>query len=1193
MFWKVFAYELKYRLGLVSSWIYLAFSIGIAYLVAIISGGAFEGIGVSAGKGGEFTYINNPLNISTFVVAISYICTIIFAAIFGSSAVRDFENGSYEIYFTKPVSPRTYLLGKFAGSFAAALMLVFGVIAGLALGFAMPFLASYKIGPHMPLAYLHALIYFAIPNLFVLGTLFFCVGILSRRVINSYMAGIGVFIAYMLAGTLSGDMEKITYAALLDPFGIITASSVTRYWTSVQSNTQYLSLNGLIGWNRLIWLSMGIGIILYAIYKFDFVSQLSSGKAKKTKQMKQAAPQTEHNYFSKVQPKPYNSAQQFFYLCWYEFKNIVFNRTFLVIMSIFALFLFITATQMIGNIYGTQTHPLTSQVLAALAANFYLFGLIISTFYAGDLLWRNKGLKMNQLIDASPHHSYVSYFSKMGAIFMMQWVLLITIMLVGMFVQVSKGHFMLEPGLYISELFLSQFFGLLPITLMLFFFGMVTNNKYTGYIAMIMFYAVLIGLGTLQINHPLLSFNSGEIFYSEMNGYGSAIPRYLIRKAYWLLFCGVLSFIGFKFWNRGVDTDYSTKLKRIKVNGFDSEWKYATACFVAFTMLGGFLYYNMNILNDYTSPRKWKKLQVQYEKDYKQRLMALPQPRISDVSLKIDIFPRKRKMDVAGSYWLVNRNSAPIDTLAMFYDDKYIKEKLIFNKPVELKHEDNDFGIYLFALKEPLAPMDSIKLDFAFVHKPTGIQDSGSGSEVMYNGTFFHNTLFPSFGYKEGYELSDNNERKKKGLEPKLRMPAITDSSQYNNSYVSSDSDYVRYAVEISTDADQIAFAPGDLLESRTEGGRYYARYGSSVPILNFLAFVSGRYEKATASYKDKQIEIYYDKKHHYNIESMLSSAKSSLEHFSENYMPYPHKALRIVEVPYVGFAQSFPALIPFSENVGFVAKVNPKDETAVDYPYQITSHEIGHQWWAHTVIGANVQGATLFSECFTEYSSMMVLKEKYGAERLRRYLQYVHDNYLSGRSSETREEQALYLNENQGYLNYSKGTLVMYALQDYIGEKAVNDAIGAFCRDFAYKSNPFPLSTNVLPYLRNAAPDSLKYLITDLFETITMYDNKILSAKQSYDKQAKVYRTDITFSTDKARYDGRGNKSSIPVADYLDIAIYDAKETKRLAGSTIRVNGGEQSISIVSKEKPGKVILDPFFKMIDHNRKDNIKDAG
>jgi ABC-type transport system involved in multi-copper enzyme maturation permease subunit len=1193
VFWKVFAYELKYRFGLVSTWIYLAFSLLIAYFVAILAGGVFDGVSIGAGKSGEFTYMNTPLNISIFVVSISYLFTIIFAAIFGSSAVRDFENGSYEIFFTKPVSPRTYLLGKFTGSFTASLIMVITIVIGIAIGFRMPFLAEHKIGPHMPLAYLHALIYFAIPNLFVIGVLFFSIGILTRKVINSYMAGIGVFFAYILAGTLSNDVEKISSAALLDPFGAITAGTVTRYWTSAQTNTQYLSLNGLLGWNRLIWVCIGLAIMLFAVYKFDFRSQLNSGRAKKSKQIKAITPQTEPNYFTRVHTKPYNSLQQFVYLCWYEFKNIVFNRTFLVIMSIFALFLFITATQLIGSIYGTQTHPLTSQVLAALAANFYLFGLIISTFYAGDLLWRNKGLKMNQLYDASPHHSYVSYFSKMGAIFMMQWVLLFTIMIVGMIVQVSKGHFLLEPGLYITELFFVQFSGIVPITLMLFFFGIITNNKYTGYIAMILFYAVLIALGVFQINHPLVAFNSGEIFYSEMNGYGSSIPRYLIRKAYWLLFCGVLSFIGFKFWNRGVDTDFRTKLKRIKLNGFDAGWKYATACLIAFILLGGYLFYNMNILNDYTSPRKWKKLQVQYEKTYKQRLSSLPQPRISDVSLKIDIYPSKRKMDVAGSYWLVNRSSAPIDTLAMYYDDKYVKEKLIFSKPVELKHEDNDFGIYLFALKEALAPMDSIKLDFAFEHKPTGIKDSGSGSEVMYNGTFFNNSLFPSFGYKDGYELSDNNDRKKKGLEPKLRMPAITDSTQYNNSYVSSDSDYVRYAVEISTDADQLAFAPGDLLESRTEGGRYYARYGSSVPILNFLAFVSGRYEKATASYQDKQIEIYYDKKHHYNIESMLSSAKSSLEYFSQNFMPYPHKALRIVEVPYVGFAQSFPALIPFSENVGFIAKVNPKDETAVDYPYQITSHEIGHQWWAHTVIGANVQGATLFSECFTEYSSMMVLKEKYGAERLRRYLQYVHDNYLSGRSGETKEEQALYLNENQPYLNYSKGTLVMYALQDYIGEKAVNAAIGAFCRDFAYKSNPFPLSTNTLPYLRNAAPDSLNYLITDLFETITLYDNKIISTKQSYDKQAKVYRTEITFSTDKARYDGRGNKSPIPVADYLDIAIYDAKEAKRLAGSTLRVTGGEQSISIASKEKPGKVILDPFFKLIDTNRNDNMKDAG
>ena len=268
MFLQVLAYELRYRFRLVSTWIYIILAFVVAFLIANLSGGAFDGFEIQAGKGGEFTFVNNPLNISTFILMMMYLCTIIFAAIFGSSSVRDYETGSYELFFTKPVNPKTYFLGRFSGSYLSALAVVISIVLGLAIGFQMPYLSAYKVGPFLPLAYLHVLFYFAIPNLFVMGMLFFSVGILSRRVINSYVAGICVFFAYILAGMLAGDVEKLTQAAILDPLGMSTIAVVTRYWTSAQSNSSYLSLNGLIGWNRLLWLGISILLMLYSLYKF-------------------------------------------------------------------------------------------------------------------------------------------------------------------------------------------------------------------------------------------------------------------------------------------------------------------------------------------------------------------------------------------------------------------------------------------------------------------------------------------------------------------------------------------------------------------------------------------------------------------------------------------------------------------------------------------------------------------------------------------------------------------------------------------------------------------------------------------------------------------------------------------------------------------------------------------------------------
>jgi len=94
----------------------------------------------------------------------------------------------------------------------------------------------------------------------------------------------------------------------------------------------------------------------------------------------------------------------------------------------------------------------------------------------------------------------------------------------------------------------------------------------------------------------------------------------------------------------------------------------------------------------------------------------------------------------------------------------------------------------------------------------------------------------------------------------------------------------------------------------------------------------------------------------------MVSSIKASLEYCTSNFSPYQYRVIRIVEFPgYATFAESFPSTIPYSESVGFIAKVERDTPDAIDYPYYITAHEVAHQWWGHQVVSADVQGSTVW----------------------------------------------------------------------------------------------------------------------------------------------------------------------------------------------------------------------------------------
>ena len=168
---------------------------------------------------------------------------------------------------------------------------------------------------------------------------------------------------------------------------------------------------------------------------------------------------------------------------------------------------------------------------------------------------------------------------------------------------------------------------------------------------------------------------------------------------------------------------------------------------------------------------------------------------------------------------------------------------------------------------------------------------------------------------------------------------------------------------------------------------------------------------------------------------------------------------------------------------------MNDRDPKDIDYPYFVTAHEVAHQWWGHQAMPASVQGGEFISESLAEYSALMVLKHRYGDTKMRRFLRYELDRYLVGRSTESKKEQPLLRADGPAYLHYQKGSLALYAMQDAIGEEALNRALAQFVGDWRFKGPPYPTSRDLLARIRAVTPADRQQLIHDLFETITLFD--------------------------------------------------------------------------------------------------------
>ncbi|MEL6132122.1 MAG: M1 family aminopeptidase, partial [Bacteroidota bacterium] len=522
-----------------------------------------------------------------------------------------------------------------------------------------------------------------------------------------------------------------------------------------------------------------------------------------------------------------------------------------------------------------------------------------------------------------------------------------------------------------------------------------------------------------------------------------------------------------------------------------------------------------------------------------------------------------------------------------------------WNGTVSLLEMKDLFSFAMYQFEPALQPGDSFQVSFDGAYRTLGFKEGGSGNvQVVRNGTFFNTSYFPAIGYEPSLELSDDDERRKRGLPERERSRPINDSIGLHNNLIGDDADNIRFEILMSTSEDQVALAPGYLQDQYDKDGRRYFRYKMDIPMFNFYSLVSAKYdiikEKWLAPHGDSiDLEIYYHKGHTYNLDRMMQGMKDALGYYGENFSPYQFRQMRIMEFPrYRSFAQSFANTVPFGESMGFILDVGKDD---VDMAYYVTAHEMAHQWWGHQVTQAQVRGGAMMSETLSQYSALMVMKQAYGPEMMQKFLKYELDRYLGGRRNERKKERPLMLVESQGYIHYRKGSVVMYALQDYIGEDSVNAALNRFVDDWAFREDIYPTTIDLLEYFRDVTPDTLQYLITDMFENITLYENRMREAEYT-ELENGQYKVDMTINTVKYVADSLGTETQVPMDDWIDIGIFAEDQNGKdslLYLQKHRFNQDTTNLEIVVDMLPLKAGIDPINKLIDRNPNDNRKNVA
>ncbi|HEX8350764.1 MAG TPA: M1 family aminopeptidase, partial [Hymenobacter sp.] len=829
---------------------------------------------------------------------------------------------------------------------------------------------------------------------------------------------------------------------------------------------------------------------------------------------------------------------------------------------------------------------------------------LLTIFYAGELVWREREAGLHELTDTTPVPEWVLFLGKfLGlALVITTWVAFL--MLAGILNQLVMDYYHFEVRVYLKALFGIQLTNYLLFALLVLVIHVLVNQKYLGHLGAFGTYGYILFSSIVGVEHKLLVYGSDTgWFYSDMRSFGPFITPWLWFKFYWAAWAFLLAVLAILFWVRSKEGGLAARLHLAR-HRFAT---YKPAFFLALTLVlvaGGFIFYNTNVLNKYTTTADRMEVRAVYERRYG-KYESITQPTLAGTKWQVEIYPADHAADLQGTYQLVNKSQVAIHSVHLSTIPHLNITGISFNRAATPVVLDEQLGYRIFSLKKQLQPGDSLQMRFKIQIKPRGFSNTGVDASVVANGTHITSDWLPVIGFQTDRCLRRAQDRATYGLSPRPERPSLYDTAAHYNAQ---HAEQLNFAAVVGTTKGQIAVAPGALRRTWTKKGRQYFYYATDAPIHHGYAFFSAKYAVREAQWvptnsragqtspgtapgaesaaKPVTVQIYYHPAHNINIERMLKSAQASLAYYTQEFGPYPYRQFRVLERPGAGRGMHAEAMtIDFQEGY---SSMNPQPG-GLDLPYHIMAHEVAHQWWGFRLTPAAVEGAGLLVESLATYSAMQVVEETLGYAHLRRYLTQMRQEYEVPRS---RAAPPL-LRANNAFMHYRKGPFALFALRHYIGKDKVNHALRQLLQDYT-PNPPLPTTLDFYRQLQDVTPDSLHYLVHDLFAANTFWElqTEQATAEQT---QAGTWEVTLKLKARKVTVDSLGMEKHIPLHDWLEIGVYAPKATGKALPKILylqkhRIHAGEQTIKLLVPEQPGRAGIDPNHLLLDLDLDNNTR---
>ena len=1202
----IFAFEFAYQLRRPATWLFFAMLFFIAWSI-------IQSNYVPDARDG-WLLLNVPLVIASTTGVASMLWLFLAASVAGEAAARDVESGLHPLSFSAPVPKLQYLAGRFLAAYALNALILLAVPAGMLLGMLWPDVEPELRGPWRLEAFLLAYFLIALPNAFIATAVQFCFAALSRRSIVSYFGSVLLFFASMgLAAFVSVVFEQRDLARVLDPVGMIAiVSGLTDTWTTHEVNTRLVGLQPVVLVNRLFWIVVGALVLAFTYRRFRLAHPAERGRlGRRAKQravandesVQKPASAPVRSPATAVAVRSFGGVSQWRQLLAVTGRSLRSLARGWTVFAPLGVVGFLTCVVLSANMefMGVPLLPraeyLLGYITSALAnpANrLWMIVPLLMIFYAGELVWADRDARMGEISGAAPVPEWVFFVAK----FLALAVVLVAWMLVlggaAMLSQSILGYAHHEPAVFAKVLLGLQLPDYLLFALLALSVHTLINHKQLGTLAALVMYGAIAFAPLLGLEHKLLVFGASPAWsYSDIRGFGDSLAPWLAFKAYWFAWALVLAVLARLAWVRGRESDAGARLKLARARLTRPTVFAGVLAATVVLGVGGFIFYNTNVLNAYQPQAMRLARQAEYERLYA-RYADVPQPRVAKSTMRVEIYPERRAAQFSGSFRLENSTAQAVDTLHVATSTGVGVEtrRLDFDRPARPVVSDAILGHRIYKLETPLRPGESMQLRYEVRLAPRGFGNGGANESVAANGSWLIALAYvPSIGYQPVRELRAAGDRLTQGLPARPLVPRLEDEKQRKGAPGDVG---MQFEAIVGTAGDQVAVAPGQLRRSWRENGRRYFHYATQAPIGVDVQFYSARYALRREHCHGVDLGIYHHPTHANIVDASARSACAALGLYGRLFGPYANESLHLVEVSERGIgAHSEPSLVDYGD--GF-SLLNPAAKDGdLDLVSAVTAHEVAHQWWGgNRFRPAHVEGAGLLIESMATYSALQVVEATLGAAQRDAYLGMMRDQYQVPKSL----AMPPLLRATEQFLNYRKGPLALHALSQYVGREQVNLALRRLLDTHPRGSAKLATTLDLYRELQAVTPTRHRGLLHDLFAANTYWE---LAATQASKKRLADGRWQLTLDlrARKLVVDETGAEQDRPLDEWVEIGVYPGA-TQRLENRQVvvgkpmylrkhRVTRADETITVVVPDEPGHVGVDPRSLLIDLRPRDNF----